>query len=367
MNLLLPNYYKNFKCIASACNDNCCIGWEIDIDDETNAFYQSQEGNFGKRLKENIIHTDCHSFRLFGKRCAFLNEQNLCDIILKLGENALCEICSEHPRYRSDFENLTEKGIGLCCEAAARLILNQQEKTTFETIEIPEKNSIFFSNTEQLLFSYFSRTRAILFSLLQNRNYKIKDRISFILSLGEEFQFCIDSGDFSDFDSIENDYFSDTFCQEMEQEFHSQDFFQNKKLYTTLLLHLQTLEVLDTKWIDLLKNLQSELPEILSQTTAFDHYYTKQQYEYEQLLVYFIYRYFMNGIYDGNAYSPILFSCISVMIIHLIDIFYWMKQNCHLSLEQQIDIVKMYSKEIEYSTDNLECMWNFLNEILDTL
>lgn len=359
MKLQIPHYYKNFKCTASDCSDNCCIGWEIDIDDQTNTFYQSQKGAFGKRLKENIVHTDCHSFRLYEERCAFLNEQNLCDIILNLGENALCEICSEHPRYRSDFENLTEKGVGLCCEAAARLILSLKEKTTFETLDIPKENSIFFNDTEQILFSYFSRTRTILFSLLQNRTYKIKDRMSFILSLGEEFQFCIDSGDFSDFNSIENDYLSDTFCQEMKQDFDSQNLFQNHELYKALLSHLQTLEVLDTGWTDLLKKLQAELSAILSQSSAFDRYYAGQQYEYEQLLVYFIYRYFLNGTYDGNAYSPIFFSCISVMIIHLIDVYHWMKQNNHLSFEQQIEIVKMYSKEIEYSTDNLECMWTF--------
>ncbi len=32
-------------------------------------------------------------------RCAFLNENNLCDIYIQLGEEALCDICTEHPRF----------------------------------------------------------------------------------------------------------------------------------------------------------------------------------------------------------------------------------------------------------------------------
>ena len=30
-----PSYYRQFRCIGSDCTDNCCIGWEIDIDPET--------------------------------------------------------------------------------------------------------------------------------------------------------------------------------------------------------------------------------------------------------------------------------------------------------------------------------------------
>lgn len=43
-----PSYYKNFRCIGSACTDNCCIGWEIEIDADTLAYYQTVSGSFGE-------------------------------------------------------------------------------------------------------------------------------------------------------------------------------------------------------------------------------------------------------------------------------------------------------------------------------
>ena len=49
-----PHYYSEFRCIADKCKDNCCIGWEIDIDDETAEKYKSITGEIGKRLNENI-------------------------------------------------------------------------------------------------------------------------------------------------------------------------------------------------------------------------------------------------------------------------------------------------------------------------
>ena len=41
MKLYAPTYYKNFKCIADACEHSCCIGWEIDIDPEALEKYEN--------------------------------------------------------------------------------------------------------------------------------------------------------------------------------------------------------------------------------------------------------------------------------------------------------------------------------------
>ena len=114
----VPFYYNTFKCIADKCSDNCCIGWEIEIDSDTAEYYKSVGGAFGKRLSENI--SEENSFILKGERCPFLNEKNLCDIIINCGEEHLCQICRDHPRYFEWFADKKEGGIGLCCEEAAR-------------------------------------------------------------------------------------------------------------------------------------------------------------------------------------------------------------------------------------------------------
>ena len=30
----VPDYFSEFSCIAGDCKDSCCLGWEIDIDEE---------------------------------------------------------------------------------------------------------------------------------------------------------------------------------------------------------------------------------------------------------------------------------------------------------------------------------------------
>ncbi|MBR4096569.1 MAG: flagellin lysine-N-methylase, partial [Oscillospiraceae bacterium] len=106
MILRMPEYYKNFTCTADRCSDNCCIGWEIDIDSNTAAYYDSVTDDFGTKLRKNISKTNPKSFILSeNERCPFLNDRNLCEIILTLGGDKLCNICTEHPRYYEWFGN----------------------------------------------------------------------------------------------------------------------------------------------------------------------------------------------------------------------------------------------------------------------
>ncbi|MBE6968880.1 MAG: hypothetical protein E7442_02000 [Ruminococcaceae bacterium] len=118
-----PGYYPRFRCIGGECRHSCCVGWEIDIDEDTLDYYNRLPGDFGERLRAGI---EGGSFRLDAQeRCPFLNGQGLCDVILTLGEEALSQICSDHPRYRNFFSHREETGLGLCCEAAAELILGE--------------------------------------------------------------------------------------------------------------------------------------------------------------------------------------------------------------------------------------------------
>lgn len=117
---IYPDYYPEFHCIAGACKHSCCTTWEIDIDEESLTRYK----------KDGIAHIseeESPHFILKNGRCPYLNEENLCDLIIEHGEDYLCQICTDHPRFRSFWEEATEIGLGLSCEAAARLILGRKE------------------------------------------------------------------------------------------------------------------------------------------------------------------------------------------------------------------------------------------------
>lgn len=107
MKQLIPHFYPDFACIASRCSDSCCIGWEIDIDPNTADCYRSciADGNpFSHQLSQKICwESPAHFLLKEDDRCPFLNQDNLCEIYIHLGEQALCEICDQHPRFHEWF------------------------------------------------------------------------------------------------------------------------------------------------------------------------------------------------------------------------------------------------------------------------
>lgn len=156
MKTVVPDYYQNFRCIAGACQHTCCIGWEVDVDEQSLTRYRTQP--------DIMCHIDCEDtphFRLDGKeRCPFLNKDHLCELILRCGEDSLCQICRDHPRFRNFWTDRTEIGLGLVCEEAGRLILSRSEPMKLVTLSddgmgdaIPEDEAWLLAYRDELLQS----------------------------------------------------------------------------------------------------------------------------------------------------------------------------------------------------------------------
>ena len=111
-----PDYYKEFRCKAGKCLHTCCAGWLVGIDEKSLERFE-KEPDIKNRISDSCF--------IMGKdgRCPFLRDDNLCDMILKHGEDYLCDICREHPRFYNSFDDHMEAGIGLVCEEACRLVL----------------------------------------------------------------------------------------------------------------------------------------------------------------------------------------------------------------------------------------------------
>lgn len=249
MQTYVPSYYAKFSCIASRCRHNCCIGWEINVDSDAYSNYLNVEGEFGKLLKQNIVGGKYPHFKMQkGGRCPFLNKDNLCEIIINLGEDSLCQICKLHPRFINYFENRAEVGLGLCCEEAARLILTNKDK-----VEI-------VNSTEE---TAFLKLRKKIFDALQNRTVSIEVRMENALNvLGAKY---------------------------VEQT--------PRELYDIY----KTLERLDSGW-------DAELDRLLvSEQYPLNDF----DIIAEQMLVYFVYRHFSESLEDGLFVERLAFAILS--------------------------------------------------------
>ena len=173
MKLYAPAYYKNFTCIADKCEHSCCIGWEIDIDAATLNKYGGLNDGYGAVIKDSISYDGDPHFKLCeNDSCPHLNENGLCRIILGVGEDHLCTICREHPRFYN-FTSVAEVGLGMSCREAARVILSSP--LYYITEEIGETDS------DEIEIDFDGRIeRQNLYEILHNSTIDYTERLAVI-------------------------------------------------------------------------------------------------------------------------------------------------------------------------------------------
>ena len=187
MLLRTPDFYDSFQCIAGKCTDTCCIGWEIDIDEKSAKRYKAIKGDIGDILRQNIV--DGHFKLLPGDRCPFLRRDGLCDMICHLGEDSLCDICREHPRFVEVYGDIMEKGLGLCCEEAARLLFESKGTASSpiafverEIDDIPDEIPEDAIEARDAIFN----ERNNLFAILANHDRPLNERLIELLDYAVE-------------------------------------------------------------------------------------------------------------------------------------------------------------------------------------
>ena len=172
MKIYAPKYYSEFKCIADKCKHSCCIGWEIDIDKSTLNKFSTMTHPYSENINNSIEFSDNPHFVLNANdNCPHLNEKGLCKIILNCGEDYICNICREHPRFYN-FTNVgKEIGIGMSCEAACDLILNSDNFD--EMIEVDRNDS------ENIEYEFNAvEFRQSIFGLLKSSDLLISDVVN---------------------------------------------------------------------------------------------------------------------------------------------------------------------------------------------
>ena len=115
----------------------------------------------------------------------------------------------------------------------------------------------------------------------------------------------------------------------------------------------------DGKYTTVLRFLKAEWQN--ADTAGFDAFMADRQTEYEQLLCYFIYRHFANGTDLPDAAARACFAALAYQIIHAIGASVWTIGR-NFTVEAQIELVRLFSSEIEYSEENLDFL---LDELYD--
>jgi lysine-N-methylase len=193
---LRPLYAKDFRCIGSACEDNCCHGWDVTVDKASYEKYQAIPG-LRSALNGHLVLTNHptknNHYALFkstpSRDCPMLLSDGLCRIHKEYGETNLPHTCATYPRAAKRVDGLLENALLLSCPEAARLVLLRPQLLSrnghsgeanrySHLMALPdEPNSPVDDPTR-----YFWEGREFSLILVQDRNYPLWQRL-FLLGI----------------------------------------------------------------------------------------------------------------------------------------------------------------------------------------
>ena len=297
MKIVKPTFYKTFKCIAGDCPDSCCQGWEVDADSDSLEYYKTLDNSLEiKKRIDSVLSKDEFDNTIFTlapkKRCPFLNDENLCDMHIAIGGEHSPYTCRTFPRFIYDFGATREIGISFSCPVASDMMYNT-ESFDFETdinSDLPTLNDI---DAEKYFLLYKGRAEA--YKIAKDKNKSIRERLNDLLDLGvllQEKLFPYDEGgdDIAFFDVFKNP------------------------------------ELINPEWKEKVENFSLKQ---VSDTQSN-----------ENILMYFLYKYLMQAVYDDDALSKIKMAVLGVLI------------NTYFGEDSWT--VHLWSKETEHSQYNMD-------------
>lgn len=398
-----PDYYRTFTCTGSACSDTCCACWGISVDRDTMRRYLSLPGELGDRMRRSIDRKT-GSFQMQNGRCPFLNQENLCELILKQGEDLLCDTCRRYPRHVEVYGPLRELSLSLSCPEAVKLILGGEKRTRLITKKIKTQRPLQRSgHFIRLLLS----VRSEMFRILSDRRRPIDQRMALILTLSHDVQHCLERKNpralrkvmicYRTYGSADKSVLteglrlyekqtatvrrtefqvSETWRSEgqipdiqvpvvQRSEAHQERKRTSRRdLLCLYLEQLSRLEPVVSGWrglmeyyVDLLYGPGMSGHQYEQNRSAFEEAYGKRNFalDAEHLLSYFLYSYLMGAYYDKQLETKVKMSVVSCLVILEMGLGAYVEKGS-FSRDDMIEAAHRFSRELEHSDYNLEKM-----------
>lgn len=370
MQYFKPVYFDEFSCVAGACPDTCCAGWQIMIDEESLEKYGEVKGSFGSRLRNSIDWME-GCFYQYERRCAVLNEENLCDLYSELGSEALCDTCRLYPRHVEEYEGVREWSLSLSCPIAAKMLLSWQGEVPLIEWETPEEEDLDdFEDFDIMLYTQLVEARKLCFERLWEDNSSIESYMEMCLSLAKEMQLCLEEGEYFRLEEI-----IEVYREKDWSECTCETAYEDK---VALFEEIYGLERLREEWNDVLAEVRETLYDkgeahyrllwqefaeyISTEKTAGDLLRNCKK----QLLFFFMYTYFCGGVYDDWIYSKMALSIESVRFLQELFLARWMRNGKVLTPADYVELSYRYAREIEHSDLNLnELEEYFIKKVVD--
>ncbi len=320
-----PEYYEKFRCIGGKCPDTCCAGWEVDVDADSAAYYRGIRGEFGERLRKHMKSDGdgCYFPLTEDRRCPFLNSGNLCDIYTALGEESLCQVCTEYPRYFMNIGNYEQIDMSLSCMELARIFFEDTGDIRYIRAENDAEGEMLRPEDTELLTEVMAlRNESI--RVLQDRTIPFPDFLYEIAGMTDT-----------------------SFPELQEPEIR-------KAVDEEILQLMEKFEILDERWSRAVSEVREHLPETEDTEAEFMQSVPEAETWFRRLSVYLVYRYYIDTCLNHDIEKQQRLVFRSIRMIKLLCVSEYLRNGHKFGIGDMTERAHLFSKEVEHSEENLE-------------
>lgn len=384
MKVLKPFYYDDFKCIANKCIDSCCIGWQINIDENTYKKYKKVKGVFGKELNDGINRIRSKSSKLgYGKmklkykKCSMLNEDNLCNIYINLGWSYLCNTCKVYPRNINKYGEIYERNLTMSCPEVARYLVNLKNDFSFnmdeEELSDLDNQYIVNKSYDKSLYSIFWDARSLAVEIIQFKEIEIWKRIIFLKMLTDKVQRLIDEENYENYEKVLNAFRDEITNINIINSLDKIKLVPNVKVnfIKSVVDISEKVSINKIKYNNLLEqykklfenDIDNNFENVIKKEYEFNKYLNNEEYIMENLLIYLIYKYFMRALHTKDLNKEINNVIISYAMIKMLLLGRYDANENKLKEDDFVEVFYVFSRVIEHNKIFLDKIYEAIKEV----
>lgn len=350
MKYLVTDLYQDFNCIGGECSDTCCAGWGILVDEPTYRKYQQLDKDTREWLCGNIIRNKNGSYEIVkgeDGRCPFLNEKNLCDIILRKSDEFISMTCQTYPRKTQRYNDTMFCTVSVSCPEVAKAIINHHTPLEFIFFEdkVEEREAKDWELHNALINGLVASVE-----ILQDENLLLGKKYLLLLLLTEELETCIQRRQFDDIKNIINKYSEPHRNALIEGLRHIYMLeFDRWSVVSTFLEVFMQIKHQSGK---LIFDMAEEALKTLNSTTYMnwrdDYSKLNLGREKENLSVQFIFEYFMDALNDVSLFKNLIKVYVLILYIEFFELCL-LREKGELLPEDRVKIISELSRVMEHS------------------
>ena len=184
--MLFISWFEEFECLGGRCEETCCRGWVIPLDEEDCVRFKKERGRTGLSLFLATAGWTRDRFNKGSGKCPFWGRDGLCRLQKSRGHDFIPWTCRSFPRFYRNYGYFEEACLDLSCIGAARLFMKHLHELDLTSCDTEPNTKVCTTNDDRELFYFLLDQRGQLIKTVSHS--LTKETAYAVISYGKKLQ-----------------------------------------------------------------------------------------------------------------------------------------------------------------------------------